>query len=207
MKFFSSLATATVLASLGWMQAQPAEAQTRSEARGARRAEPARVQRESRFAPRRHEAVRHSREQTDTRSNATASAAASSEGSIGVGSQGQSLVVDNHARASASTAVAPALTSSNDTCMGSGSVGAAGVAFGLSLGTTYTDENCKMLKNARELWNMGYRGAAMARLCMDQHNRQALEISGVRCPPDKKSVQAPLAQVRPESVAFDPASH
>lgn len=113
---------------------------------------------------------------------ATSTATSASEGGIGVGSQGQSLTVDNHARAAASTAIAPPLTSSNDTCMGSASIGATGMAFGLSLGTTYTDENCMMLKNSRELWNMGFRGAAIARMCMDQRNRQALEASGVTCP-------------------------
>lgn len=114
--------------------------------------------------------------------DASASATASSTGGTGVGSQGQSMTVDNHARAAPSPAIAPALTGSNDTCMGSASIGAAGMAFGLSLGTTYTDENCMMLKNARELWNMGFRGAAIARMCMDERNRQALETSGVPCP-------------------------
>jgi hypothetical protein len=119
--------------------------------------------------------------------NASANANATST-SQGVGSQGQSLTVDSHAvyqaqqRNPVSTAVAPTLTSSNDTCMGSSSFGAQAVAFGLSFGRSYTDDNCLMLKNARELWNMGYRGAALARLCMDEHNRSALEASGVNCP-------------------------
>jgi hypothetical protein len=114
--------------------------------------------------------------------NSSANANAASEGGVGVGSQGQSMNMDNHARASASSALAPALTGSNDTCMGSTSLGAAGLAFGLSFGSTYTDDNCMMLKNARELWNMGFRGAAVARMCMDERNRQALEATGVTCP-------------------------
>jgi hypothetical protein len=117
-----------------------------------------------------------------TGADASANATASSQGGVGVGSQGQSLTIDNHARSAPSPAIAPALTGSNDTCMGSTSVGAAGMAFGLSLGTTYTDDNCTMLKNARELWNMGFRGAAVARMCMDERNRAALETSGVPCP-------------------------
>lgn len=74
------------------------------------------------------------------------------------------------------------LVTSNDTCMGSvtGSVNVAG--FGGSLGSTYKDVNCVMLKNARELWNMGMRGAALARMCMDGDNREALEITGFECP-------------------------
>lgn len=77
---------------------------------------------------------------------------------------------------------APSLTSSNDTCMGSTSVGGGVVGVGLSFGTTWTDKNCVMLKNSRELWNMGMRGAAMARMCMDKLNREALEMTGFVCP-------------------------
>jgi len=126
--------------------------------------------------------VEHQPGSRSAQADANASASASSEGGVGMASQGQSLTVDNHARGAVSSAVAPALTGSNDTCMGSASVGAMGVAFGLSFGTTYTDDNCMMLKNSRELWNMGFRGAAVARMCMDERNRQALESSGVSCP-------------------------
>lgn len=76
----------------------------------------------------------------------------------------------------------PPLVSSNDTCMGSASGSANVPGFGLSLGKTYTDSNCVMLKNARELWNMGMKGAAMARMCMDAENREALEMTGFTCP-------------------------
>jgi len=76
----------------------------------------------------------------------------------------------------------PPLVSSNDTCMGSASGSANIPGFGLSVGKTYTDANCVMLKNARELWNMGMKGAAMARMCMDAENREALEMTGFTCP-------------------------
>lgn len=76
----------------------------------------------------------------------------------------------------------PNLTASNDTCMGSlsGSINVAG--FGGSLGSTYKDANCVLLKNARELWNMGMRGAALARMCMDGDNKEAMELTGYECP-------------------------
>ena len=78
------------------------------------------------------------------------------------------------------------LTSSNDTCMGStsGSVNVAG--FGAGLGTTWTDQNCKMLKNSRELWNMGMKAAALALMCTDPMNREALELTGFKCPQSKQ---------------------
>lgn len=93
----------------------------------------------------------------------------------------------------------PPLVSSNDTCMGSssGSVNAPGI--GVSIGTTWTDTNCKMLKNSRELWNMGMKAAAMALMCNDKDNREALELTGFECPQtaakkkDQKVATAPAA--------------
>lgn len=79
----------------------------------------------------------------------------------------------------------PHLTTSNDTCMGSISGTVAVPGFGIGGGSTVIDENCVMLKNSRELWNMGMRAAAMARMCMDAKNREALEITGFKCPQDE----------------------
>lgn len=89
----------------------------------------------------------------------------------------------------------PALTSSNDTCMGSssGSVNAPGI--GISLGSTWVDENCKMLKNSRELWNMGMKAASLALMCNDAANKAALELTGFECPQTTaaKKASAPVA--------------
>ena len=76
----------------------------------------------------------------------------------------------------------PALTTSNDTCMGStsGSVNIAGL--GIGGGSTWTDTNCKMLKNSRELWNMGMKAASLALMCTDSANKEALEMTGYVCP-------------------------
>jgi hypothetical protein len=84
----------------------------------------------------------------------------------------------------ASSFAAP-LTSGLDTCMGSSSGGAAGPGFSLSVGSTWSDKNCLMLKNAREMWNMGLKDAAFARMCMDADNREAVRISGGTCPQDR----------------------
>jgi len=133
-----------------------------------------------------------------THSNSTSTANSTSRGgaALGVGSQGQSLSIDSHAvyqaqaRNPVATAVSPPLTSSNDTCMGSTSIGGSAVSFGFSAGTTWTDENCVMLKNAREIWNMGFRGAALARLCMDKRNREAFELTGINCPVSSQETRA-----------------
>ena len=76
----------------------------------------------------------------------------------------------------------PNLTTSNDTCMGSSSGSANGPGFGVSFGTTWTDEHCKRLKMSRELWNKGMKAASLAMDCMDPAARMALEITGSKCP-------------------------
>jgi len=62
-------------------------------------------------------------------------------------------------------AYAPPLTTSNDTCMGSSSIGGSGPGLGLSLGTTWTDEGCVARSDARVLYNMGLKAEAILRLC------------------------------------------
>lgn len=86
------------------------------------------------------------------------------------------------------------LTTSNDTCMGSSSGSVNVPGFGLGLGSTWTDRNCVMLKNARELWNMGMKAAALALFCTDEHNRMALEITGFVCPQTQRANQLAAAQ-------------
>lgn len=92
----------------------------------------------------------------------------------------------------------PPLTTSNDTCMGSTSGSANAPGIGLSFGTTWTDTNCKMLKNSREMWNMGMKAAAMALMCTDPANREALEITGYECPQSKKNRDGKTAQAQQE---------
>lgn len=96
----------------------------------------------------------------------------------------------------------PALVSSNDTCMGSASGAVSAPGFGLSLGKTYNDTNCVMLKNSRELWNMGMKAAALALMCNDSANKEALELTGFVCPQtEKANKQAAAAQAPAPVVA------
>jgi hypothetical protein len=77
----------------------------------------------------------------------------------------------------------------------SGSLNVAG--FGGSLGSTYKDANCVILKNAREFWNMGMRAAALALMCQDANNADALALTGFECPQttrDRKNADAKAAQ-------------
>lgn len=91
----------------------------------------------------------------------------------------------------AAQAATPVLVSSNDTCMGSTSAGVATVQVGVSFGTTWTDDNCIMLKNSREMFNMGLHAAAVARMCMDKKNLEALELTGYTCPQTLKAQGKP----------------
>lgn len=83
---------------------------------------------------------------------------------------------------SAPSVGAPQIVSSNDTCMGSISGGVSVVGVGVSGGTTYESGSCVMLKESRELWNMGLRLAAVARMCMTPSMKEAIELSGTECP-------------------------
>lgn len=76
----------------------------------------------------------------------------------------------------------PNLTTSNDTCMGSTSGSANGPGFGISIGSTWSDDHCQRLKMSRELWNKGMKAASLAMDCMDPAARVALEITGTKCP-------------------------
>lgn len=74
-----------------------------------------------------------------------------------------------------SSAYAPALTASAGTCMGSTSAGGQGSTFGISFGTTWTDKECNIRKNAMLLQGMGYVHAAKHYLCdQDEAMREAM---------------------------------
>lgn len=91
----------------------------------------------------------------------------------------------------------PQLTTSNDTCMGSVSASLNVAGFGVGGGKTYVEENCVMLKNAREFWNMGFKAASIARLCMDDKNKESLEITDFECPQTAKARKMAAANGQP----------
>ena len=85
-------------------------------------------------------------------------------------------------RAPVNTAYAAPLAVSEDTCMGSSSIGGQGFSFGLSIGTTWTDENCQRLKNSRQLQALGYAVASVALICTDEDVKAAMIAAGTPCP-------------------------
>jgi len=119
----------------------------------------------------------------NTGTSASTSSASQSNANVSAGNVTSVTEVNPaQARNPVASAVAPMLTSANDSCMGSTSVGAQGVTLGVSVGHTWTDENCVMLKNTMMLWNMGRQEAAVALMCGNDKVREALELAGTECP-------------------------
>jgi len=82
------------------------------------------------------------------------------------------------------TAIAPAMMSggNNDLC----TVGTSGAVqtqiLGVSSGGTVRDMNCERLKNAKTLYDMGMKVAAVATLCQDRRVFDAMWNAGTPCP-------------------------
>ena len=84
------------------------------------------------------------------------------------------------------SAIAPQFSSGNgnDLC----TVGASGAVqtqiLGISLGSTFTEENCIRLKNAKTLYDMGMKVAAVSVMCQDSQVFDAMMMAGTPCPYD-----------------------
>ena len=83
------------------------------------------------------------------------------------------------------TAVSPNINSSNsDLC----TVGVAGAVqtqiLGISSGMSIRDMNCEKLKNAKTLYDMGMKVAAVSVMCQDPRVFDAMLMAGTPCPFD-----------------------
>ena len=81
------------------------------------------------------------------------------------------------------SAISPSINASNsDLCM----VGVSGAVqtqiLGISTGQAYTDENCMRLKNAKVLYDMGMKVAAVALMCQTRTVYDAMRFAGTPCP-------------------------
>ena len=85
---------------------------------------------------------------------------------------------------------APGLSAAGlETCLGSVSGGGAFVGTGFSFGTTIPDPGCAARLDARTLWSMGLKKAAVARLCLNTDIYRAM--------PDVCAIYLPRVPVRP----------
>jgi len=81
------------------------------------------------------------------------------------------------------TAVAPAVTTiNNDVCATASSGAVQTQILGISAGTTFTEENCLRLKNAKTLYDMGMKVAAVSVMCQDENVFDAMMMAGTPCP-------------------------
>ena len=82
------------------------------------------------------------------------------------------------------SAISPQFSAGNnsDLC----TIGVAGAVqtqiLGISAGTTFTEENCIRLKNAKTLYDMGMKVAAVSVMCQDKKVFDAMMHAGTPCP-------------------------
>ena len=82
------------------------------------------------------------------------------------------------------SAISPQLgaNSNSDLC----TIGVAGAVqtqiLGISAGTTFTEDNCLRLKNAKTLYDMGMKVAAVSVMCQDDNVFDAMMMAGTPCP-------------------------
>ena len=83
------------------------------------------------------------------------------------------------------SAISPTINTSNSDLCTFGVAGAVQTQIlGISTGTQITDDNCEMLKNAKTLYDMGMKVAAVSLMCSDQRVFDAMMNAGTPCPKD-----------------------
>ena len=85
------------------------------------------------------------------------------------------------------SAISPQISASNsDLC----TVGVAGAVqtqiLGISAGRTVRDMNCEKLKNAKTMYDMGMKVAAVSVMCQDERVFKAMFMAGTPCPYEGK---------------------
>jgi len=134
---------------------------------------------------------------------------------IGVGGNPSATLISNSSAPADQTVknvpsvFAPGLAAAGlETCLGSVSGGGAVVGTGFSFGTTVPDPGCAARLDARTLWSMGLKKAAVARLCLNSDIYRAMpeicvqylpaSAPGSRAPPVNTSyAQAEASEEQP----------
>lgn len=85
------------------------------------------------------------------------------------------------------SAISPTINTSNSDLCTFGVAGAVQTQIlGISTGTQVTDENCERLKNAKVMYDMGMKVAAVSIMCQDPRVFEAMLHAGTPCPYDGK---------------------
>jgi hypothetical protein len=92
---------------------------------------------------------------------------------------------DTNLKSPPASAISPTINTSNSDLCTFGVAGAIQTQIlGVSTGTQFTDDNCEMLKNAKTLYDMGMKVAAVSVMCQDQRVFDAMMNAGTPCPKD-----------------------
>jgi hypothetical protein len=120
------------------------------------------------------------------------SQAISGQGGTGIGIGGNpSATINSNSTVPANQSVqnvpsvfAPGLAAAGlETCLGSVSGGGSWLGTGISFGSTVPDPGCAARLDARTLWSMGLKKAAVARLCLNSEIYRAMpEVCGIYLP-------------------------
>src|SRR4051812_28747857 len=122
------------------------------------------------------------------------SQAISGQGGVGIAAiTSNSSVPDKQTIKNVPSVFAPGLSAAGlETCLGSVSAGGAFVGTGISFGTTVPDPACAARLDARTLWSMGLKKAAVARLCLNGDIYRAMpEVCDKYLPPPAPGYRAP----------------
>lgn len=136
-----------------------------------------------------------------TARSTSTSQAISGQGGTGVGvaaiTTNSSVPADQTVK-NVPSVVAPGLAAAGlETCLGSVSGGGAVLGTGLSFGTTIPDPGCAARLDARTLWSMGLKKAAVARLCLNGDIYRAMpEVCRQYMPPAPGYPHQPLLPTR-----------
>src|SRR6478609_2605249 len=138
-------------------------------------------------------------------SSTSNSQAISGQGGTGVGVAAittNSTYPANQTLKNVPSVFAPGLAAAGlETCLGSVSAGGAFVGTGISFGTTIPDPACAARLDARTLWSMGLKKAAVARLCLNGDIYRAMpEVCDKYLPP---RARAPVPAVYARAEASD----
>lgn len=114
-------------------------------------------------------------------------------------------ITENHPRQNPG-AMAPSMIGAGgngDSCTQMQSAGFSNSFLGLALGISHDEDDCNRRKDARHLWDMGFKDAARERMCQDSDTREAMLTAGTPCNADKPQVVAVTAPGE-EVIAYRP---
>ena len=150
-------------------------------------------------------------------SSTSTSQAISGQGGIGIGVGAATIISSSTYPADQTvknvpSVFAPGLAAAGlETCLGSVSGGGAFVGTGFSFGTTIPDPGCAARLDARTLWSMGLKKAAVARLCLNGDIYRAMpevcdqylpprRLPGHRSPPSTRRRKPPRRSPTPAAI-------